>query len=1153
MKTYLNTNNVNNSSNQDKNKPVKPIKDFLTISTLNTRGLNEKKITRIKKLVDTNEIDILCMQETHVQDPKKFTNIENKLKMKLYQSKGRNNAQGVIIAIKEEENLRVVDDAVLPEDDKGTLIGTEIMWNDQIATIVNLYGDAYTANERKRQFRYLEEKTEFLEEVILAGDLNMVENAELDTEGGAPNRKKEREEGKIELEKLKAMHNLEDSYRTEHPQKREFTFRGNQNYKARLDRIYTPPEITKNLTKCYIDTTTFSDHDAYIIKIAANKHQVTNKANDDQKPKQCWKMWKYNEEILKDPKNLKDFKRMWTDWVQEKKPIYSDPLLFWDHSKNKIKKWLTEKGKEEKRNQNKAEANLRENLKKAIKNNEENKKVAELKRELNKYEERKEQAAAVRANTRWEKEGERPTRFFFSLERDRQKLHVIKEIQDENGKLHTEKTEIENIILKYYGKLYKREELDIEKQQRVLETITKKVTVTDKIEMIKWISEDEVEKIVKSLKNGKSPGLDGLTNEFYKQTFKIIGAELTEMILNCMLKQTITENMKEGLITILYKEKGEISDLNFWRPITLLNTDYKIVTKFIGSRIAPTLEYLISGDQSCGIKGREIADQLILLEETMQLLEQREQSAIITSLDLEKAYDLIDHDYLQKALTRYDFPLLIRKWIGNIYKDMKSRIKVNEQITQDFPLTRSIRQGDPMSTYLFILAIEPLSQLLRNETRISPIILPNIGPKKIYQYADDTSVIMTNPENYPILMETVAIFEKGAGARLNKKKTEVLIIEGRKQMILTKIPDENKKLQVKMLGMFFGKDAHKKNWQELRKKSKEKTKKWMKRTLTIYGKVLIFNSLIISSLHYIMRIIKMPAKELEFYRKLAIEFIWSELPPRIRYDILQNTIEDGGIKAPNLKLDQKALLLERVAKVAKNENKPWAGLLKYRLAASLRDAHPTFKTQNQVNLTRTFKQTEESTEIQVCYNKVKEKIKDWEKQDYKKLKKVLYEKTEVPHQKDRNWKKTWVNINKSTPSKKKKQLNYLIAMRKVILGEYWRKQGQTLQSTYCKMCDDKQELETIEHTFVHCKWIQNFKQQIERLLNLKLNEEEILYHEGKIKETKHTRAITNFKAAIYATRYKRLKKEITIYEDTRKEMISQFNLKQRSDSLYYGN
>ena len=114
------------------------------------------------------------------------------------------------------------------------------------------------------------------------------------------------------------------------------------------------------------------------------------------------------------------------------------------------------------------------------------------------------------------------------------------------------------------------------------------------------------------------------------------------------------------------------------------------------------LPYLIHVDQACGIKGRTISDQLILVQEIIEMMEQRNECLILTNLDMEKAYDLINHEYLFNALVRYGFPSMIINWVKNIYGRMSSRIKINGILSDNFVLTRSCRQGDPSSTSLFL-------------------------------------------------------------------------------------------------------------------------------------------------------------------------------------------------------------------------------------------------------------------------------------------------------------------------------------------------------------------------------------------------------------------------------------------------------------------
>lgn len=1134
----------------------------LIIATLNCRGLNTTKFTELGRIVKKQNVHLLCMQETHDQGIQEIETLQNILNMKLHQCKGRNMARGTIIGVKNTPALNVTDDAIV-WDEEGNLEVLEIKWNDgETFTLANLYAQN-DDRSRRVQFRELNHSLYMTEELILVADWNMVEDPDSDRAGCDRNRPYNlRGKGARELAEIKDNYNLVDSYREIFPNGRMYTFRGQNNYRARLDRIYIPRHYRNRTEIIGLEGATFSDHDMFCIKIRQADYYRLNEDGTLKKMKNA--VWKYNKQILENEAALKEFEEMWKEWIKEKMN-YVDPLKFWDHSKNKIVKWLQNKGKKMKEQKNKKVEELRNELNYLIRdegNN--NQRISNIKTEILKIEEEKLIGAEVRAKVQWRLEGERPTRFFFNIEQENQKKTVIHRMKNAEGESVAENDGIKEILLNFYEDLYTNVDTDPDAMRIVLDNIHTTVREEDVEKMTAFFNHDEIRKMVMNLAKNKSPGVDGLTSEFYQQTWHIIGREFTTMINNAYLRKDIPFSMRQGLICLIYKEKGDEEDPKQWRPLTLLPTDYKILTRLANGRISPVLKYLISKDQACAVNGRDIADQLILLSEMIQYMYDRKQSGLIISLDLEKAYDLINHQYLREALKKYQFPKVIIDWISGIYSKMSSQIKVNNELTKSFHLTRSIRQGDPISTTLFVLAIEPLAEMIRRNIRIDPIRLPNTQDRKVVQYADDTSVCTCTATSYEALMETVAIFEKGAGARLNRKKTEVLILQYGANIDVSKIPEENRKNAIKMLGMWFGEGSMEKNCKMLREKVQKTIKRWNRKVLSFQGKVTILRTSILPKIYYIMRIIKLPDNFLQEMETVARDFIWSnDEMPKIQYKMLQNKWCDGGINAPDYKLEQKAILAVRLVKVQAIVEPPWLGLLVYRLGISLRNDFPRL---NEPNKTRTLVSSETNDVIKTVYFQLKPQITSWEKETFKNIKQLLYKVTKITEIPERVWTTTWINILNSTPSRTKRDVNYLIAIRRLLIGEVWKRrrnyggiQWRTIGTNTaitgdgrfaCKLCDQRNELETFEHLFIECNNVQQLKLTVEAYLNKALTDENILYHEGLSSKHEHE-TITNYKSAILAARSKKRVRLLTTAQETELFLLTVFEFKQKCDNFYY--
>ena len=193
---------------------------------------------------------------------------------------------------------------------------------------------------------------------------------------------------------------------------------------------------------------------------------------------------------------------------------------------------------------------------------------------------------------------------------------------------------------------------------------------------------------------------------------------LNELYNNILLSGNATESMNIGIITLIYKSKGNLNDLKNWRPITLLNLDYRILTKILTNRLKLIQTNIINNLQSSEILNKSIVNNALNIENIIKYIEENENEAVILSLDQEKAFDRVEHNYLFKVLEKYNFPNNFINLIKILYKDIKSnKVQVNGKFTEDIQIQRSVRQGCPLSMFLYVLSLEPFIASINNNNK----------------------------------------------------------------------------------------------------------------------------------------------------------------------------------------------------------------------------------------------------------------------------------------------------------------------------------------------------------------------------------------------------------------------------------------------------
>ena len=218
------------------------------------------------------------------------------------------------------------------------------------------------------------------------------------------------------------------------------------------------------------------------------------------------------------------------------------------------------------------------------------------------------------------------------------------------------------------------------------------------------ISEEEVFKAIKNLLTKRSPGSDGLTSEFYIMFAPQFAKIILWLYEQCSQQQQLflPKSMRTGIVTLIHK-KGDATDLKNWRPITLCNVDYKIIATVIKNRLIPHMTTVVGAYQTCNIKGRSIFDNLLYFRE---LFDSNFTGGIL-SLDQEAAFDRVNREYLYNVMRTMNFPELVISAVKLLYNRSCITVKIGASYTEFINVVTGVKQGDPVSSLLFVLSFEP--------------------------------------------------------------------------------------------------------------------------------------------------------------------------------------------------------------------------------------------------------------------------------------------------------------------------------------------------------------------------------------------------------------------------------------------------------------
>ena len=266
----------------------------------------------------------------------------------------------------------------------------------------------------------------------------------------------------------------------------------------------------------------------------------------------------------------------------------------------------------------------------------------------------------------------------------------------------------------------------------------------------------------------------------------------------------LCDSMKSSITRLVYK-KDDRRNLKNWRPISLLNVDYKICSKAISLRLSKVLDSIVDPDQTCSVPGRSIASNLFLLRDVLDHIERTGETGILVSLDQEKAFDRVDRTFLLNLLRHLGFGPSFLNCIHTLYNGANMRVIVNGFLSDMISIARGVRQGDSLSPMLYILCVEVLACKIRACSDIEGFLLPDAQGLqfKVGQYSDDTTSFVKDVVSLNNLFREIQLYERGTGAKLNISKTEAMWLGSWKDRV-----DQPLGLKwvnkMKILGVVFG-------------------------------------------------------------------------------------------------------------------------------------------------------------------------------------------------------------------------------------------------------------------------------------------------------------------------------------------------------------
>ena len=747
--------------------------------------------------------------------------------------------------------------------------------------------------------------------IVVAGDFNLVLSST-----DAQNRKDSHPLAKGVIQHFCDEFDLTDIWRVMNPDKSQFTWYrlGSDPVFSRLDFYLVSKELILATNSIDIKPKVNSDHCPVVFKL--NIEEIPRGPG-------CWK---FNKLFLSDPVFIAKLKEKIK--ICAETHVTLSPIERWEQIKHTITEFCQLFARQKAKINKNKNKNLLQSLealnKELIKEpqcSDTINAIRIIKNEQQEINENKIKGQIFRSKARWAREGEKSSKYFFSLERRNYQNKNMKTLE-EDGIEYTDQKVILQKQRNFYKRLYTSNktvhfDLTPEKDEILL-------TEEQRHDLDLPITINEIYQSLKGMHDNKSPGSDGLSKELYCVLWDTISVHLESLYMQVLEDGRLNWSARRGLITLIPKKGKNIKNLNCWRPLTMLNIDYKLLAKTLAERLKRVLPSIISHEQTGFMEGRNISDNLRKTLEVLTYTKQNNIPAIIMAVDYAKCFDTLEYGSIKGALKYFEFGENFTKWSSVFFNDF-SVCTQNYGFTSDyFDKERGCNQGCNISPFFYLLCGEIMARKIKQNSSIKGILIDNII-NLISQFADDTALYLEFDINtLNAVIDIFDMIEKQLGLVVSYEKTVLYRIGS--------LQNTNAKLYTRknftwsndtftLLGLQINADEYEMitiNYDNILLKLIDISENWIHRDLTIMGRVLLINTLMESLYVYKGSVLPdLTDRQIKLIEDGVRRFLWKGKPARIALKTLQLSKQCGGLRLFDIRRKKQALNIAWIPKIEK--------------------------------------------------------------------------------------------------------------------------------------------------------------------------------------------------------------------------------------------
>ena len=482
------------------------------------------------------------------------------------------------------------------------------------------------------------------------------------------------------------------------------------------------------------------------------------------------------------------------------------------------------------------------------------------------------------------RDGDRNTKYFHASTIVRRRINRIEALRDSDNFWQHDPEMIQGMVTDYFRQLFSEEANNLPGEP--LRTMGfPPLSAHWSQDLARPFTPEDVRLALKGMHPFKAPGPDGFHAVFFQRFWHLVGADVNDTVLNILVGNELPQLLNDTFITLIPKVPNP-ERVQQLRPIGLCNVVYKLVTKCIVNRLKRVLPLLISPMQSSFIPGRQITDNIIVMQELLHTMRRKSGTKgwMAIKLDLEKAYDRLRWSFIRETLDLMHLPSSLVNVIMNCVTSSSFRILWNGEPTEPFKPSRGVRQGDPLSPYLFVACMERLSQLIEwlcVEGHWKAIPVTRGGTQVSHlMFADDIVLFgEASRTQAEVMIKCLTDFCAWSGQKVNTQKSSVYFSPNTNEATAAEICNVLGISKTDDLGRYLGVPTingrvTRATFQEVLSKVDKRLAGWKTKYLSLAGRATLIQATLTSIPAYVMQSARLPRSLCDDLDRKFRRFLW---------------------------------------------------------------------------------------------------------------------------------------------------------------------------------------------------------------------------------------------------------------------------------------